>query len=423
MVGVLLAFSRYYTALLYGALIAVGFSGMVFTKKNRIVFFSFTLFLFLLQVISFKLFGMAMTLKVYPLLSHLPVVLFIALYLKRSFLISFTAVFASFLCCQPPRFIGTVAREIFDSVSMDHLGYILSAILFYLLLKKYAFNQVNHLMNRSVYSCLMFGSVPFLYYVYDQLGSVYTNLTYSGERVAVQFMPFITAAFFFIFVLIYYSETQKQQRLQREKELLDTQFKLAQKEFDSFKQMEEANRAYRHDMRHHSNLLLGFAKEGRLDLITEYLKDIKVDIEKITPKKYCENETVNLILSSYGREAEEKNIEFVVDAKLPVTIPLTDTELCSVLSNALENAFNAVLTLDEKKNREIQLRAYEKNEKLCIEAKNRYGIEPVFIKGLPVSNEMEHGFGTKSMANIIRNKEGVFRFYTENGWFIFQAVL
>jgi sensor histidine kinase regulating citrate/malate metabolism len=168
---------------------------------------------------------------------------------------------------------------------------------------------------------------------------------------------------------------------------------------------------------------LGFAKEGRLDLITEYLKDIKVDIEKITPKKYCENETVNLILSSYGREAEEKNIEFVVDAKLPVTIPLTDTELCSVLSNALENAFNAVLTLDEKKNREIQLRAYEKNEKLCIEAKNRYGIEPVFIKGLPVSNEMEHGFGTKSMANIIRNKEGVFRFYTENGWFIFQAVL
>ena len=124
MIKTVIEFSRYFVALLFGASVAVSFAGMARTGKNYLAFGYFTVILFMLQLVCLRIWGMDMTAKIYPLLSHLPVALFIALYLKRSWLISLTSMFVSFLCCQPPRWIGTVVGEAFDSASMDHVGYI-----------------------------------------------------------------------------------------------------------------------------------------------------------------------------------------------------------------------------------------------------------------------------------------------------------
>ena len=131
-----IAFSRYLIALLFGSALAVRFAGMTGTRKNNLAFGGFVLALFVLQLFCLKTWGMAVTLKIYPLISHLPVAVFIALYLKRTWLISFTSMFVSFLCCQPPRWIGAVAGEIYASVAVDHALYILSAFLTYFLLDR-----------------------------------------------------------------------------------------------------------------------------------------------------------------------------------------------------------------------------------------------------------------------------------------------
>lgn len=102
MLATVIEFSRYWFALLYGAAVAVRFAGMARTRKNYLVVGCFTVVLFILQIASLLLWGMAVMIKIYPLLSHLPVVVFIVVYLKRPWLISLTSLFVSFLCCQPP---------------------------------------------------------------------------------------------------------------------------------------------------------------------------------------------------------------------------------------------------------------------------------------------------------------------------------
>ncbi|MGI6685960.1 MAG: hypothetical protein ACOX47_10935 [Bacillota bacterium] len=124
MIATAIEFSRYFIALLFGAAIAVSFAGMPPTRKNYLALGCFTLILFILQIFCLRTWGMAVTVKIYPLLSHLPVVVFIALYVKRPWLISLTSMFVSFLCCQPPRWIGTVLGVAFNSASMNHVGYI-----------------------------------------------------------------------------------------------------------------------------------------------------------------------------------------------------------------------------------------------------------------------------------------------------------
>ncbi len=421
MIATVIEFSRYFIALLFGAAVAVSFAGMAHTRKNYLVLGFFTVILFILQLVCLMFWGMNITMKIYPILSHLPVTIFILLYLKRSWLISLTSMFVSFLCCQPPRWIGAVAGGVFGSASMDHVGYIVTSFLMYWFLQKYAAKSVRHLMERSVKSCLLFGAMPAFYYLFDFAAVVYTDFMYSGTRAAVQFMPFAASTFYFVFVLLYYGETQKQVSLQRERDRLDTQLRQAQIEFISLRQMQQNAASYRHDMRHHFALLQGLASKGYMEEIKEYLRTAQSDIDAITPMRFCENETVNLILSTFVTRAKQSGILMTIDAKLPDSLPFSDTELCSLLSNALENAIKASEHIPEIEKRIVRLRVYSKNNKLCIDIRNSYQHEPIFHQGLPVSKEQGHGFGTKSIAHIVEKHGGVYQFLAKDGWFIFQA--
>ncbi len=421
MIAIVIEFSRYWFALLFGMVVAVSFAGMARTWKNYLAAGCFTVVIFIIQVLCLFRWGMDTTWKIYPLLAHVPITAFIILYLKRSWLISVTSMFTIFLCCQPPRWIGSVAGAIFDSVTMNHLGYIISLFLMYYILEKYVTDSVRHLMERSVKSCLLFGAMPAFYYLFDHATTVYTDFLYSGSRTAVQFMPFATSAFYFVFVLFYYSETQKQAQIQRERDMLDTQFRQAQKEFDSLRQMQQNAAVYRHDMRHHFALLQGLASKNYIEEIKEYLQTAQSDMDAITPARYCENETVNLILSAFVTKAKQSQINMAVDAKLPDLLTFSDTELCSLLSNALENAIYACKNIADSKDRLIKLRIYSRNHKLCIDIRNTYQTEPAFHLGLPVTKEQGHGFGTKSMIHIVEKHGGIYQFSVKDGFFIFQA--
>jgi len=429
MIKTVIDFSRYLTALFFGMKVAANFAGMHSTRKNHIVLVCYTIVVYIVQVLFLFRFGMDITWKLYPLLAHLPIAIFIALYLKRSWLVSLISMFTAFLCCQPPRWIGSVTGAIFSSLSenvidrttINHLGYIVSAVLIYYVLEKYVTKSVQHLIQRSTRSCMIFGAVPTFYYFVDCITTVYTDILYRGTRAAVQFMPFVISAFYFVFVIFYYTEMQKQANIERERDMLNTQFKQAQTELSSLRQMQQNAQNYRHDMRHHFALLQGLAYKEDIEGIKKYLQTAQSDIDSITPMRFCENETVNLILSSFASKAKQFRIRLTIDAKLPNSIPFSDTELCSLLSNALENAIHACLYIKDSNKRNITLRLYSKNNKLCIDIRNNYEIEPIFNHGLPVSKEKGHGFGTKSMAHIIEKNCGVYQFSVKDGWFIFQA--
>lgn len=412
---------RFGVSLVFGITVSVLFAGIESTKKNRFTIGLLCVIFLFVQTASYWLWGLDLTSKLYPLIIHLPLILIFSLYYKRPWLISVVSVLSGYLCCQAPRWFGFIAGAALDSRLADHVFYVGAIFLFYYFLKKYVAASVRHLMEVSTKSCLFLGGVPLFYYLFDYTTAIYTNVLYSGTEWAVQFMPSTISVFYFVFVILYYAETQKQASLQREKDMLDAQFRLAQTEFASLRQLQQNAASYRHDMRHHFALLQGLASKEHIEGIKEYLRTAQSDMDAITPTRFCENETVNLILSAFAAKAKQAEIMLTVDAKLPDLLPFSDTELCSLLSNALENAIQATETIQDSNKRSITLRVYSKNNKLCIDIRNRYQAEPVFRQGLPVSKEQGHGFGTKSMAHIVEKHGGVFQFGVKDGWFIFQA--
>lgn len=421
MVTTIIGLTRFGGSLIFGVMVSVLLAGIESTRKNRLIFSFICAFFLMVQLMSWFALGLDMTSKLYPLIVHLPMIVILSIYYKRPWHISAISVLTAYLCCQVPRWIGFLAGAALGSKIADHTFYIGAVFLAYYILKKHVAASIRQLMVRSPKSCLLLGGVPFFYYIFDYVTTIYTDVLYSGAEWAVQFMPSIISIFYFVFVILYYIETQKQSDFQRERDMLNTQFRQAQIELESLRKIQQNAVAYRHDMRHHLALLQGLASKGLISEINEYLQTAQSDMDSITPVRFCENETVNLIISSFASKAKQSDIMLAIDVKLPDLLTFSDTELCSLLSNALENAIHACQSIEEINSRYIKMRMYSKNNKLCIDIRNSYQIEPIFHQGLPVSKEQGHGYGTKSMAHIIEKHGGLYQFSVKDGLFVFQA--
>lgn len=423
MLVTILGLIRFGFSLLFGVGVTMLFAGIEPTRKNKLRIGLLCLLFLCVQTTSYWLLGLELTTKLYPLIIHIPLIIILTLHFKRSWLISTVSVLTAYLCCQAPRWFGFLAGAAFNQSAAEHLIYIGAVILAYYFLKRYVVESIRQLMFRSVQSCLLLAGVPFFYYAFDYFTTIYTKTLYSGTTWAVQFMPSTVSVFYFVFIILYYVETEKQTAYQRERDLLATQIRHAQIEFDALRQTQNSAAVYRHDMRHHFSHLQHMAQQGRLDEILDYLQTAQSDMDAITPVRYCENETINLILSSFAAKAQQANIDFEVDAKSPEAQPLSETELCSLFSNALENAMHACERIADTNRRRIRFHLYTKNKKLCIDIRNSFQHEPQFKNGYPFTTEPSHGYGTKSMVYIVESHNGVCQFSVQDDWFIFQATL
>lgn len=180
---------------------------------------------------------------------------------------------------------------------------------------------------------------------------------------------------------------------------------------------------YRHDMRHHLSLIGGYLADGNSKKAEEYVRLAQEDIETITPNLYCGNNTVNLILSSFAAKAKKYGIVFSVDAQLPHSLSISDTELCALLSNALENATGAAKEVMDEKFRNVRVSCHIHKRNLLILVENSFTGKVTMENGLPQSHCEGHGLGVKSIRMIAEKHGGFCSFEARDEIFTLRIVL
>ena len=96
--------------------------------------------------------------------------------------------------------------------------------------------------------------------------------------------------------------------------------------------------------------------------------------------------------------------------------------VASILSNGLDNAFNAQAVIDPEK-RYIKLLIKHSEGKLLLSVKNPVEKAPVFVSGLPVTNQKGHGYGTQSIRYLAERMGGNCQFSVQDGAFVLRVVL
>ena len=101
---------------------------------------------------------------------------------------------------------------------------------------------------------------------------------------------------------------------------------------------------------------------------------------------------------------------------------MATSDVYFLLTNIIDNAIEAAEAIEEKEHRVISLTASRKQGLLMIEETNYYHGELSFnndgsIKTTKQENKKYHGFGTKSIAYIVKKYDGKMHYETEDGIF------
>lgn len=199
------------------------------------------------------------------------------------------------------------------------------------------------------------------------------------------------------------------------------QLNMATEQVSHLRATEKQSAIYRHDLRHHMNYLKACIDANKLAEASAYIEQIFEEIRQTQVEQYCSNESINLILASYASKAKQNNLSVDFDIKDVDFSGFQIIDLCSLLSNALENALEACKQMEKSDNRNIRLRIYEKNGKFCFHISNSYALLPVFQHGIPVASKEGHGMGTLSMIHVVEKYNGIYGFHAEDGKFTFRA--
>lgn len=418
----ILGIFNYGLVLLYGIFLSTAVSGGCKSRRERVTVIILCPVLLLPQAACWLALGMDSAKRLYPLIVHLPLFLSLVLGLKRPVGIALVSVCTAYLLCQLPRFGSILAAAVTGSEPVGGIVYTVLIVSIYLPLQRFFAPAALGAMSDSRQSLLLFGALPVFYYLFDYGTTVYTNLLYEGSGTLVEAIPSVLIIFYVAFLAAYRQQLQLRSQTRFQSSMLAGGLRQMESELASLRAVDSRAALYRHDMRHHMAAIDGLLAAEKLQQAREYIKQVQSGIEAVTPKRYCKNELVNLIISSFDERARRLGVRLTANVGLPEELGLPDTELSALLSNGIENALLAAGALDASR-RWVGCYCAVRNRKLLIEIKNPYDGVIVTRDGLPVSDREGHGYGCRSIHSIVEKNGGLCVFEPENGIFTLRIAL
>jgi len=295
---------NYGCVLVFGILLSAEISGGCETpRQKRLVAFLCPVFL-ALQVLLHAVFGLETVKKLYPVIVHLPLMLLLVFALKRTIGVALVSVYTAYLCCELPNWVRMVVAMAARSELAGQICYTALIVPLFFILRRYFVRAAHEAMTCSRAALWLFGALPVAYYFFDYATTIYSNALYSGVRAINESLPALLIAFYVAFLTAYHAQAERSYQAELQSSMLEVKWSQAQTQMNTLRRVQTQTAVYQHDMRHHLTMLEGLIAAGKPEQAAAYIRKVQSDIETITPRRYCENELVNLLCSSFAEKAQ-----------------------------------------------------------------------------------------------------------------------
>lgn len=177
-----------------------------------------------------------------------------------------------------------------------------------------------------------------------------------------------------------------------------------------------------HDIRHQIRHL---ADEGAV-VDGAVLADIAREVNVYDSVVETGNEALDTILTEKSLTCSSENIVFTVMAEGAALGFMAPADIYAFFGNALDNAIEAVRGVEDEERRAITLSVRRRQRMVAISVENYCVGNRSFVDGLPKttkSDELNHGFGMRSMRSIATRYGGSLHTGIEGGVFYLNALL
>ncbi len=168
----------------------------------------------------------------------------------------------------------------------------------------------------------------------------------------------------------------------------------------------EELRRFRHDLYKHLDTMTDLCDKGQMEKLGEYLHQIYQAKERLD-YLHTGNMICDAVANRYYGKCRESGIRLHFSGFFPEDLSVAMTDLCVILSNGLDNAYEAVCKCTGEK--EIKCKIGNQGGFLFITIWNPTETEPVIIGGhiqTTKKDQENHGFGTKNMQETAARNGG-----------------
>ena len=188
-------------------------------------------------------------------------------------------------------------------------------------------------------------------------------------------------------------------------------------------------RGMRHDLRNHAQTMRAYLDLNQLEELKKYLRDLGQSFEQVDNVLRTGNVMADAILNSKLSLAEAKGTAVKVKAVVPAASSIPDVSLCTILGNLLDNAMEACMRIEDKRERFIRVYIAPMKGQLYVNVTNsapglarRDGGR--YVSSKPGRERLaRHGFGLSQIDRAAKLCGGYVNRQDEEGVFATEVML
>ncbi len=334
--------------------------------------------------------------------------------LVTSFVSTILSVICEFL---PIIALATMLNDNMSNVlttTINNAGFnLIGSGLFYIVLKighnilsrRYIGNtQIN--LNSNGWS-ILFPVISIVFVYYTLYADAYISVTRKGGFVNFILYTFIIAANVGFFL----GETSTEKKYIAQSQL--NELRMQQSKVNAIMKLKDEHikemKGLIHDYDAQLNGLIRMFSESSItkDTALNYVEQIKENIQEANRFIFVESKPLQLILNQTNEKCISYGIDFIVDIRYAAFDFISFPDIFSLFENALDNAINACLSLEDRKEAYIKVKMLRKSDQVFVVISNTYNKKLSQKKFYAtVRATAEHGYGLQNIKKIVKKYNG-----------------
>lgn len=218
------------------------------------------------------------------------------------------------------------------------------------------------------------------------------------------------------------NELFKKSEMRKEIELMNLLRKKEREQYHLSKETITLINQKAHDLKHQIRALREMPKEQA----GKYLDEMEESVSLYEAMVQTGNETLDIILTEKSLFCREQGITLSCVADGSCLDFIDTVDLYTILGNAIDNAIEAAVKLEEREKRQIDLMIYRRKKLLTVQIINPLEAPLVYEEGVPVTTKKDreyHGFGLKSIKHTLKRYDGALNIEEADGCFYVTMVI
>lgn len=217
---------------------------------------------------------------------------------------------------------------------------------------------------------------------------------------------------------LYYVQKEKSMEIKQRDMVLEGNY-------TKFYNLYNENRYLSHDLKNHLNILEDYMRHKEYEKAYDYMTKLREPILRIEQYSHSGNRIIDMVLNDKFAEAERENIKVNQRIATVGEIEISDQDLCTMLSNLLDNALEACQKCtDQEPWIDVSLRKIKNG--LILKVSNSVHEKNVTATGkysTTKGDKKRHGVGLESVNYVLKKYDGNIKIESDDKMFSVSIVI